>query len=225
MTNIRITRHPNGQWVAIGAIPLGASLFTIKEITDERPFKRAFLHRFANLLAPQLREARQRTGCIAGVPGSQEAYAEVFTKAIAAGRKAAEVFADRKVREDLMQKISKAITVATNMAEKYAKQVSVSGSANRSKVGKIANSIVNRILHGDATVYITIVDLARRTKELHDPKSRVLLAEVINQATLTPAGNVLRDLFVRCGCPQMVAVVEKQAALHHSRAGARVVAR
>ncbi len=231
--NPQIYRQPDGKWHAvapipiIGSTPMGASITVVREIVDERPFRDEAYRRIARTLAPVARQL----GVIGATPGS-EPHQRLWN-AVQVARQAAAVEVDQKVREQLMGKIGNAIqhainttkqvqsshrgmwsnAVATNLQPPQRAMMRAPVTQTSPNATNYAAVLVRRMEQGDHNAYSEVLALANRTLQ-KNPEARQIMIEVIRASAISPAGAVLRRLFLPHPPLQRFAVVlDRQAAL------------
>lgn len=221
---MQVVRHPNGVWTAIGSVPIGTGIFTVREIMDETPLRREAIRRASQIMAPEL-----RAHCGAAPNGTVQEN-NTFWRMIRAANHVADALVNKQVREQLAARIAAKIRQATMTASAMYRNMpaalpattapAMAGSPAAQNVQAVA-ALLGRFMSGDATAQQNLLEMSGAVSR--DPRAKALMMIVIDQAASNPNVAVrLRSLFLQYGMPKLLQVLDRKVGLNRARVQPRM---
>jgi hypothetical protein len=218
---MQVTRHPNGVWSAVGSVPIGAGLFTVREIFDETPLRREAVRRVSQVVGPELKAKCGAT------PDGRIVQNDMFWSMIKMANRTADLMVNKAAREVLMQRLAGAIRRATATASSIYKlhapppHMSLAAPAiGAHQPVEAVISVLANMMRGDERARQQILEMSTRVS--NDARSRGMVQAIMERASTMPqVASQLRALYVQYSMPKMVTVLDRRVVLTQSRAQAR----
>jgi len=219
----QIVRHPNGQWVAVAAVPIGTQMFRFNQILDERPIRDEANRRLGFVVGPRTKFEEMRPGVatttLAGLP-TPNAVESVINLA----RRASDALVNKAVREKLLHDLGQKIkAVADVMEQAYRKSrvplseigfgpivatsTAVSGITENDKLHVAIGQTMSAIAAGQPDTLRNVLEMAKRIPA--DAKSTKYVQELVMHSVGTTAARILFMLFHQNGLEKLAMIVAK----------------